>query len=339
MLIVKFAIRESNVVWIVNDNWVILISFLLTVITGLIYKRLKKSTKIIKVPNQKGGASFIDDCIELDSVYELVDRPLEIVLKRMLNLPPEAGPLIVSAPLFIFAYFVSRQPMAQITILGINFMFDKYKSLALKTAIGILSGSIFLMVPIGIVSIGLISLTTTLLTGVMIFNIFQGLGHFECNNLVSKVPMERISQERTAAFLDIPPEKTPKVFIKGKEDIDIYIPIYNKDDSCSSKFTENVKKSNVERAQTKTTTQIQGQILRKCRKSYTPLKHRTKTLADLKKEDSTENREKASISIDRYEKRRIRIQEQRMDKKGGINNKVSKISDRTDNDYDKSFNL
>jgi hypothetical protein len=78
------------------------------------------------MPNQKGGA-FIDDWIEPDSIYELVDRPLEIVLKQILNLPPEAGPVVISVPLLILSYIVSREPIKQVTILGVSFFVDKFK--------------------------------------------------------------------------------------------------------------------------------------------------------------------------------------------------------------------
>jgi hypothetical protein len=43
------------------------------------------------------------------------------------------------------------------------------------------------------------------------------------------------------------------------------------------------------------------------------LKERTKTLADLKKEDSTENREKAAPYIKRYEERRKGIINKRVE--------------------------
>jgi hypothetical protein len=190
MLVVKFAIRGAKITWLINDNWIMFISFLLTMVTGIAYRRLKNSNKKIKMPNPKGG-KFIDDCIEPDSIYELVDRPLEIVLKQMLNLPPEAGPVVISVPLLILSYIVSGQPIKQVTILGVSFFADKFKSLAVKIGIGIVSGSIFFFTPVGVVS-----LTSTLLTGAIIFNVAQGISYFECNNLVSKVTMERVSQEK-----------------------------------------------------------------------------------------------------------------------------------------------
>jgi hypothetical protein len=80
--------------------------------------------------------------------------------------------------------------------------------LVIKTGIGIVSGSIFFFIPIGVVS-----LTSTLLAGAIIFNVAQGISDFECNNLVSKVTMERVSQEKNIGFLETLPEKTKSTLI------------------------------------------------------------------------------------------------------------------------------
>jgi hypothetical protein len=306
MIIVRFVIRGAKITWFIDNNWILVISFLLTMATGIAYRRSTNSNKKIKMPNPKGG-TFIDDYdyIEPDSIYELVDRPLEIVLKQMLNLPPKVGPVVISVPLLILSYIVSRQPVKHVTILGVSLFADKFKSLALKTGIGIVSGSIFFFTPVRVVS-----LTSTLLTGAIIFNVARGISYFECNNLVSKVTMERVSQEKTIGFLETLPGKTPKVFIKGSEYTELYIPSHNDNGSCSSEYKQvEVKKSNIGLVKTETQTQIH----RKCEKEYVPLKERTKTLADLKKEDSTENGEKAAPYIKRYEDRRRRIINKRVE--------------------------
>jgi hypothetical protein len=307
MLIIKFVIRGATITWFVNNNWIMVISFLLTMVSGIFYRRrkIKNSNKNIKIPNPKGGAFTIDECIEPDSIYELLDRPLEIVLKQMLNLPVQAGPVVISVPLLIISYIVSRQPVKQVTILGVKFFADKFKDLAIKTGFGILSGSIFFFNPVGV---GIVSLTSGLLTGAIILDIVMETNNFECNSLVSKVTMERVSQEKTIGFLETRPERTPKVFIKGSEDIELYIPNHNDNGSCSSEYKQvEVKKSNIGLGKTET------QIHRTCERKYVPLKERTKTLADLKKEDSTESREKAAPYIKRYEDRRRRITDKRVE--------------------------
>lgn len=59
-------------------------------------------------------------------------------------------------------------------------------------------------------------------------------------------------------------------------------------------------------------TEPQHQIHQKCEKKFVSLKKRTKTLADLKKQDSTENREKAAPYVKRYEDCRKRIMNKRI---------------------------
>ena len=104
--------------------------------------------------------------------------------------------------------------------------------------------------------------------------------------------------------------QTLKVFIKGSENTELYIPSHNDDGSCSSEYKQvEVKKSNIRLVETET----QTQICRKYERKYVPLKERTKTLADLKKEDSTENREKAAPYIKRYEDRRRHIINKRVE--------------------------
>jgi hypothetical protein len=260
MLIIKFTIGGSKITWFVNDNWVMVISFLVTLVTSIvakrIYKRITNSKKKIKMTNPKGGA-FLDDCIEPDSIYKLVDRPLEISLKQMLNLPPEAGPIVVSVPVLILAYIVSTQPIKQITISGIQIFFEKYQTVAMKAGSGALGALILAFTPFGV-----IKLTAGLLTCALIINISQrGLNDLDCTNFVSKVPMERVSQGKSIGFLETIPEKTPKVFIKGSEDTELYIPNPNGNDFCSSEYQQvELKTSTMMPGKTKTQTKIH----RKC---------------------------------------------------------------------------
>ena len=210
MILIKFVRKGVHYTWIVNDNWVMLLSFLLTMGIGIIFRRIKNSNKEIKMSNLRGGK--------------------------------------------------------------------------------------------------FIGLTSALLAGAIAFNVAQDITNFECNNLVSKVTMERGSEGKAIGFLERPPEKNPRVFIKDNEDIEIYFPSLNKNEYCFSESKQKVEKSNVRGA----ITEPQNQIHRKCEKEFVPLKERTKTLADLRKQDSTENREKAAPYIKRYEDRRKRIMNKRI---------------------------
>lgn len=83
------------------------ISFLLSTVTALAYRTIIKRSKKMKMSNPKGGA-FIDNGIKPDSIYELVDPSLQVVVKQMLYLPPEAGPIVISAPVLVLSYISSR---------------------------------------------------------------------------------------------------------------------------------------------------------------------------------------------------------------------------------------
>lgn len=56
--------------------------------------------------------------------------------------------------------------------------------------------------------------------------------------MVSKLTMERISSKKTIGFVETLPEKTPKIFIKGSEDTERYIPNHKDNGSCSSEYKE-----------------------------------------------------------------------------------------------------
>jgi hypothetical protein len=157
--------------------------------------------------------------------------------------------------------------------------------------------------------VGIVSLTGALLGGAIFLNIAQGINHIKCNDFVSKVPTEQVSERKTVSFLERPPEKNSKVFIKDNENIELYFPRTNDNKSWSSEY-KHVKMTGLNFREVEPETQTQ--INRKCEKEYVPLKKRTKTLADLKKQDSTANREKAAPYIKRYEDRRKRIRNQRI---------------------------
>lgn len=304
MLIVKFATRDAKITWFINENWVMVISFLLTMAAGIAYRRIKNPNKKIKMANPKGGA-FIDNCIEPDSVYELVDPATEITLRKMLNLPLEAGPIIISVPLLILSYVVSRQPFKQMSFWGLSIFVHQARSVAIKAGIGVACGSAFFIIPAGF-----LNLASRIIGSATIMGFAMNFNGFDCNSFVSRLPMERVSEEKTIAFLDTPRENTPKVFIKGSDNTEIYVISSNDNDSCYSDY------QSVELDKLTTppvTTEPKTLIHRTCEKKYVPLKKRTKTLADLKKEDSTENRKQAAPYIERYKNRRKSIMNERVE--------------------------
>ena len=115
MLIIKFAVWGCKYTWYIHENWAMFISFLLTMIVGISFRKIRNiiknscsEEKKIKMIN----GAFFDECIHPDSVYEVVDPRLEIVIKRMLKIPSTGDTVIISGEVWevlIMAYFGRRQ--------------------------------------------------------------------------------------------------------------------------------------------------------------------------------------------------------------------------------------
>ena len=299
LLVIKFVVRGSQVIWFIDNNWVAFLAFLLTMSMGVIFRRVKSWNQRVRMPNLTGGDS-IADCIEFDGIYEVIDPGLEIIIKQMLNIGSKTGPVIISVPVLIISYLVAQQPIKQMTILGVDVFVNQIKNLVIKTVVGIACGSIFFFTPAG-----LVGLSSALISGAIIFNIARGINHIECNNFVSKVPTERLSSGRKISFLERPAENNSRVFIKDKESIVLYSPYTTENKSCylEDKLIE-VSDSNLDKTKTK--------INRKYEKKCGPLKERTKTMADLVKHDPTTTRNNAESKIKIFEENRKRIPNQKI---------------------------
>ncbi len=84
--------------------------------------------------------------------------------------------------------------------------------------------------------------------------------------------MEQNFEGKAISFLERPPEKNPRVFIKSNEDIDIYLPSLNKNEY---RFSEN--KPKVEKLKVRgVITEPQNKIHRKYEKEFVPLKNELK---------------------------------------------------------------
>jgi hypothetical protein len=297
MLIIKFLYKNSQITWFLDDNLVAMVVFLLTMSTGLICRRIKNSKKKIVISNPKGGG-FIDECIEPDGVYEVIDRPLKIVLRQMLSLRGKSGLLLISADLFFAAYIASLSPFSQISILGVDFLVDKFRVLATKVVLAATTGSLFYVLPLPLGC----GIAITILSSTLIFGAVKEFNKIDCDRIVSKVYMEG-----KVAYLEVLPEKSPKVFIKSNDDIDIYIP--RKDQVCE------IPPEKVEITKSKAVSvkpSNKDVKVKQCPPEYIPLKHRTKNLSDLKRGDSTEIREETTKCSKRYEDKRNSIKNRRL---------------------------
>jgi len=195
------------------------------------------------------------------------------------------------------AYIISIEDVKQIAILAASIAFDNFKNLVAKATLRSVSAVSVLLYFTSLVPAT--AFVSAAVTTRIIFIIVFSMNSLECDNFVSKLPMERVDGQKIA-FSERLTEKMPRIFTKTTEDSEIYIPIQNGKPFCSSEPKKvMVKKSNMQPLKT----EIQPQIDRKCKTTYVPLEKRTKTWDDLIREDSTENRKKAEPYIKDYEKR------------------------------------
>ena len=330
MIIIRFGFRGCQYTWYVHENWAMFISFLLSTILGLTVKKFINSyseKKKIKMANPKGG---IDQCMDPDSVYEVLDPVLEVVIRRMLKVPMVGVTEIISPEVLIMSYAVATQAIKSLTILGFAVTVDRCKELGVKIILGVICSLAVVFNPIGF---GLVSLTGGIVTLALVANLT--MGDLNCQNLLAKLPSEEIirtlpggEQElRHISYLQAPPQRASKLLVKGSEELELYTPISSK---CDSEVkTDFLLVPGVEGptlfgvSNAKTSVEKTEVIERKCNQRYGPLKSRTKTLADLKREDTTENKEKAEPGIRRYQKRRNSYEQRyRMRREAIRNNRI-----------------
>ena len=195
------------------------VSLFLTVIFGLIYRKVKTKIKTLinnkrsVITPKKGCRFFIDKYIDTSSVYEVLDPRLEIVLRQMLNVPPSVDPIIISVPVLIMSYVVMRQPGKEISIWGLNIFMNRMKNVIAKSLMGLGVGAALLGLSTG----GVISLIAGLLAASIVYNIFQNIHNLDCDKLVSKLSIEQNLDGKPISYLEKPADKITRIFIKENE--------------------------------------------------------------------------------------------------------------------------
>jgi hypothetical protein len=286
LLILKFSTRNKHYTWFINDNWIPLMCFFLTLGLGLIYKKYfltEKSTKTL--PNPRGGEGtflektfddFIDLCIEPGHAYESVHSGLTIVTRRLVQAPVTGLAIIVTSEVLIRAYAkLLRETATKISILGAEFFFENLRDTLLKS-VGVIGSALFL----ALYSWNPLTPTALILAVSLGLNIVTK--PIDCSSFVLKLPSEPKHQiERRLPpvpgekpqmihYATLPPEKPDKVFIKDDEKSEIFVPTGKVD--CEPSKALIIKR----RDRDKTV------IKQKCEREYIPLKQRTRTLADIK---------------------------------------------------------
>jgi hypothetical protein len=255
---------------------------------------LKKNTK--KLPNPKGGANSIDECIDPGHPYLIVDPELVLLIKRIVKQPAATGTMVVSSSVFIVAYVMSQEPIFRLSFGGIKFYTDQAFRVVINVVLGILSGgtaiymipALYLKVPSVILAFFGIWFVTNIVNKPI-----------NCDDFLLKLPSEKVeivqNNPERITYLENYDEKKFKVYMETEttEKNTLWIPIASDSSSEVSK-TMNQKTPIIDR---------------NCQKKYVPLKYRTKTLADLNLQKTTY--ENAEPYIQRYQERRERIRANR----------------------------
>lgn len=316
MITFTFMFRGSQVTWFISANLVMLFNFLFSYSVFSVVKRVRKSRQIkdfnkkLRLSNPTGG-DFIDRCIDGDGVYELVDPYLEVAIRKILDLGPKAGTIILSLRVFILTYIISQRPLHQITLFGVQVVFDKITKLTIRSVIGVLCGSLLAYNPAGLLGVG-----GALFSTLMLINLAQGIDHAECSQYVSKVPLERVASGKTVGYLDRPIETRSRIFISDNTDVVLYSPrVNNYKESCNSEYKE-VKMTGLNFKKVKSETPVQIKRTCKTESTYTPLSElplhrRTKKFtefSDINNHDSSSNIEKAESYLKNHERKRVKNQ-------------------------------
>jgi hypothetical protein len=310
MFIVQFILKKKQYTWFLDDGYAVLAGFFITslilvIIVPLIKKILSLNSKKKKIINPSGG-DYIDICVDPDSIYEIIDSSLEIVVKRMLNLPISGGPVIISVNVLIIAYVVLNKPLSQLSILGTKIIAENISKFMVSFMMGV-GISISAMCLMCVANVGILpNLIITILSLIVSINLSHG--RINCDNLLLELPLEIISPKKTIAYLDTPLAQNFKVIVKANEKVELFAKNSLNGQSCESKFLaiKGVKKHQFGPIESKV-----PQIERSCRGDFVPLNERTKTLSDLLIDDSSMNRNEAAPYIKRYEKKRLRINRDR----------------------------
>ena len=129
MIIIRFMRNNASHTYYISDNLSLLLAFLVSASVALIFRgrKIRKSPQDDMKKIGKGGEieilPYIDQCIEQpDRVYEVVSPGLEIIVKRMLRITSDIGPIVVSPSVLIIGYVVYIRSLNQLTLLGMDMM-------------------------------------------------------------------------------------------------------------------------------------------------------------------------------------------------------------------------
>lgn len=300
MIIIDFWIGKTRYTWFIDNNYLAIFGFLISLGGGYIYKarkarRLKKDAR--KMPR---GGSHLSDCIDPSSGYEVLNEDLKKVIYHILGLNKNIPVVLpITAPiLFIAKAALSNQIGTQIGLLGVKAFMTNAKDAGFKLTLGSVAGLAMIVVANPAALIG-----GSLIMAAIGLNLY--FGDINCDNDFNKlnVLQARITSGKSP-YVELPPGTTKIIVMpQNSHDKEKPITLYVEESKPLERCSDEVEPS--------------GSVKRNCytentEKRYVPLDQRTKTLKDLKRDDSTEVRDKALPDIERYNKKNERQRAERI---------------------------
>lgn len=100
-----------------------------------------------KIKRRLPPAVGIDKCLDPKEVYKIIDAGVEIVVRRMLDLPRGFGPVVINGPVLIIAYWVSIQAVKTATIAGVDVVATQFLNDVLRVALGLVTSLLTVAFP------------------------------------------------------------------------------------------------------------------------------------------------------------------------------------------------
>jgi hypothetical protein len=288
----------------INDNWIVLIAFIVTCTTVSLIKRKWKKTKLL--PHTRGG-SLIEDCIKSDTTYEVIDDELKGIIKRLVEDESivgflkqtffPKGTLVINPYLLFLAQVIKAKanPASQLSRLGLDLAMKNLKNTVIRvggTMVFATFGTILVPTLIAKLLFLLMSSTSILLIGIM-------MRQLDCSKLVRELPQVPIPIEQIMSsgnsdhyLLDIPKQHLDQtVLLKDfqySEESKVYILETTKTEVCDTQIARF------------------NRISQKCdsEKRYRPINEMRRTEQDILRWDSSDNTDEANLIQTNYERTR-----------------------------------
>ena len=302
-IIVAFNFKNKNYLYFINDNYIGLISFLLTLTLLKIIKiRQDRKKNLKKITNIPPGGNDIDSCLEPNDVSKVLEENLNNALKSMLRIN-DPGRYFISPSVLFTAYSLIKTEMIKQKLLtiGIRFLITDAQSALKKTVTGINTG---LAIAAGV---GILNLPGLYIGGgsIAVFSLFAYFYlKVPCKDQLAPLPSMMAPGGQIVRYLPELNHLNPRAiefYVVGDRNMKIPVHKFVASDSdeqvCDVNEGPNANSFTQTCNTVKTTRKIEPEVLR---------------MDDLKRLDSTEVRTTARPLYDRHFRKRERFKAKRL---------------------------